>query len=62
LLPGAAGRGTKLPGFGWHAGLERIASCDKFNAEYEANMANFIPRHPQDLGVPAPPSSLPRPA
>ncbi len=50
LVPGSDGR-YELAGFGWHQGWnDRIS--DKFNTEYEANMANFIRDMRQDLGVP----------
>jgi alpha-galactosidase len=50
LVPGSNGR-YELVGFGWHQGWnDRID--DKFNAEYEANMANFIRDIRKDLGVP----------
>lgn len=50
LVPAADG-GCELVGFGWHQGWnDRIN--DAFNAEYEANMANFIRDIRKDLGVP----------
>ena len=50
LVPGSDGR-YELVGFGWHQGWnDRID--DKFNAEYEANMAHFIRDVRKDLGVP----------
>jgi len=53
LVPGSDGR-YEIAGFGWHQGWnDRIS--DKFNAEYEANMANFIRDIRKDLGVPAMP-------
>ncbi len=49
-VPGSDGR-YEIAGFGWHQGWnDRIS--DKFNAEYEANMANFIRDMRKDLGVP----------
>ena len=51
LVPGSDGRYV-LSGFGWHQGWnDRIN--DKFNAEYENNMACFIRDIRKDLGVPA---------
>ena len=51
LVPGSDGR-YELVGFGWHQGWnDRIS--DKFNAEYESNMAHFIRDIRKDLGVPA---------
>jgi len=42
----------ELVGFGWHQGWnDRIS--DKFNAEYESNMVNFIRDIRRDLGTPA---------
>lgn len=50
LVPGATGR-YELTGFGWHQGWnDRID--DKFNAEYEQNMAHFIRDMRKDLGAP----------
>ena len=50
LVPGSDGK-YELVGFGWHQGWnDRID--DKFNAEYEANMAHFIHDVRRDLGVP----------
>lgn len=50
LVPGSDGS-YDIVGFGWHQGWnDRIS--DKFNAEYEANMANFIRDMRKDLGVP----------
>ena len=51
LVPGSDGS-YELVGFGWHQGWnDRIS--DKFNAEYEANMANFIRDIRKDLRAPA---------
>ena len=51
LVPGSDGK-YELAGCGWHQGWnDRIS--DKFNAEYEANMANFIRDIRKDLGAPA---------
>jgi hypothetical protein len=51
LVPGSDGRYV-LCGFGWHQGWnDRID--DKFNAEYESNMARFIRDMRRDLGAPA---------
>jgi hypothetical protein len=51
LVPGSDGRYV-LSGFGWHQGWnDRINN--KFNAEYESNMAHFIRDMRKDLGVPA---------
>jgi hypothetical protein len=51
LVPGAAGRGHVLAGFGWHQGWnDRIN--DKHNAAYEENMAHFIRDMRRDLGAP----------
>jgi len=51
LVPGSDGRYV-LSGFGWHQGWnDRIS--DKFNAEYESNMAHFIRDIRKDLGAPA---------
>jgi Carbohydrate esterase, sialic acid-specific acetylesterase len=51
LVPGSEGRYV-LSGFAWHQGWnDRIN--DKFNAEYESNMARFIRDMRQDLGVPS---------
>ncbi|MGC8640561.1 MAG: sialate O-acetylesterase [Isosphaeraceae bacterium] len=50
LVPGSDGRYV-LAGFGWHQGWnDRID--DKFNAEYESNMAHFIRDVRRDLGAP----------
>lgn len=50
LVPGSDGRYV-LCGFGWHQGWnDRID--DKFNAEYESNMACFIRDIRKDLGAP----------
>lgn len=50
LVPGSDGRYV-LSGFGWHQGWnDRID--DKFNAEYESNLAHFIRDIRRDLGVP----------
>lgn len=50
LVPGSDGRYV-LAGFGWHQGWnDRIN--DKFNAEYENNMACFIRDMRKDLGAP----------
>jgi hypothetical protein len=50
LVPGSDGRYV-LAGFGWHQGWnDRIS--DKFNAEYESNMAHFIRDIRKDLGAP----------
>jgi alpha-galactosidase len=47
LVPGSDGR-YELAGFGWHQGWnDRID--DKFNAEYEQNMAHFIRDMRKDL-------------
>jgi hypothetical protein len=51
LVPGSDGR-YEVVGFGWHQGWnDRID--DKFNAEYEKNMANFIRDVRKDLKLPA---------
>jgi alpha-galactosidase len=51
LVPGSDGRYV-LSGFAWHQGWnDRIN--DKFNAEYESNMARFIRDMRTDLGVPS---------
>ncbi len=51
LVPGSDGRYV-LSGFAWHQGWnDRIN--DKFNAEYESNMAHFIRDIRKDLGTPA---------
>ena len=51
LVPGSDGRYV-LSGFAWHQGWnDRIN--DKFNAEYESNMARFIRDMRKDLGVPS---------
>jgi len=51
LVPGSDGR-YEIAGFGWHQGWnDRIS--DKFNAEYEANMVNFIKDIRKELNVPA---------
>jgi len=51
LVPGSDGRYV-LSGFAWHQGWnDRIN--DKFNAEYESNMARFSCNMRQDLGVPS---------
>lgn len=51
LVPGSDGRYV-LAGFGWHQGWnDRID--DKFNAEYESNMAHFIRDIRKELGAPA---------
>jgi alpha-galactosidase len=51
LVPGSDG-GYVLSGFGWHQGWnDRIN--EKFNAEYESNMAHFIHDIRKDLGTPA---------
>ena len=51
LVPGSGGRGYELVGFGWHQGWnDRID--DKFNGEYEKNMANFIRDVRKDLKTP----------
>ncbi len=51
LVPGSDGRYV-LGGFGWHQGWnDRIS--DKFNAEYESNLAHFIRDIRRDLGVPS---------
>ncbi len=50
LVPGSDGRYV-LAGFAWHQGWnDRIS--DKFNAEYESNMAHFIRDIRKDLGAP----------
>jgi alpha-galactosidase len=50
LVPGSDGK-YEIAGFGWHQGWnDRIS--DKFNAEYESNMAHFIRDIRKDLGVP----------
>ena len=50
LVPGSDGRHV-LAGFTWHQGWnDRIN--DKFNAEYEENMAHFIRDMRRDLGAP----------
>lgn len=50
MVPGSDGRYV-LSGFGWHQGWnDRID--DKFNAEYESNMACFIRDIRKDLGAP----------
>ena len=51
LVPESNGH-YELVGFGWHQGWnDRIS--DKFNSEYESNMANFIRDIRRDLGTPA---------
>lgn len=51
LVPESSGR-YEIVGFGWHQGWnDRIS--DKFNAEYESNMVNFIRDIRRDLGTPA---------
>ena len=51
FVPESNGR-YEIVGFGWHQGWnDRIS--DKFNAEYESNMANFIRDIRRDLGTPA---------
>ena len=51
LVPESNGR-YEIVGFGWHQGWnDRIS--DKFNAEYESNMVNFIRDIRRDLGTPA---------
>lgn len=51
LVPGSDGRPV-LAGFGWHQGWnDRIS--DRFNAEYESNLAHFIRDMRRDLGAPA---------
>jgi alpha-galactosidase len=50
LVPGSDGR-YELAGFGWHQGWnDRID--DKFNADYEQNMAHFIRDIRKDLNTP----------
>jgi len=50
-VPGATAGGYEIVGFGWHQGWnDRID--DKFNAEYEKNMANFIRDIRQELKSP----------
>ena len=51
LVPGSDGKYV-LAGFGWHQGWNDRVN-DKFNAEYETNMAHFIRDIRKDLGVPA---------
>jgi hypothetical protein len=51
LVPGSDGR-YELAGFGWHQGWNDRVN-DKFTAEYEANMANFIRDIRKELGAPA---------
>ena len=51
LVPGSDGARASWPGFGWHQGWnDRID--DKFNAEYEKNLANFIRDVRKDLDAP----------
>jgi hypothetical protein len=51
LVPGSDGQ-YELVGFGWHQGWnDRIS--DKFNAEYESNMAHFIQDVRKELGAPS---------
>lgn len=51
LVPESNGH-YEIVGFGWHQGWnDRIS--DKFNAEYESNMVNFIRDIRRDLGTPA---------
>ncbi|MEP6673120.1 MAG: sialate O-acetylesterase [Chthoniobacter sp.] len=51
FVPGSDGR-YELVGFGWHQGWnDRIN--EKFNAEYESNMVQFIKDMRNDLGAPA---------
>lgn len=51
VVPGSAGRGYELIGFGWHQGWnDRID--DKFNAEYEQNMIHFIRDMRSELRAP----------
>ena len=50
LVPGSDGK-YDLAGFGWHQGWnDRID--DKFNAEYESNMAHFIKDMRRELNAP----------
>jgi hypothetical protein len=49
LAPGSDGR-YELAGFGWHQGWNDRVN-DKFTAEYEANMANFIRDIRKELGA-----------
>lgn len=51
LVPGSEGR-YELAGFGWHQGWNDRVN-DKFTAEYEVNMANFIRDIRKDLGGPS---------
>jgi len=51
LVPASEGR-YELAGFGWHQGWNDRVN-DKFTAEYEVNMANFIRDIRKDLSVPA---------
>lgn len=51
LVPGSDGSHV-LAGFAWHQGWnDRIS--DRFNAEYDSNMAHFIRDMRRDLGAPA---------
>jgi len=50
LVPGSDGR-YELGGFGWHQGWNDRVN-DKFTAEYERNMANFIRDMRKDLQAP----------
>ena len=50
-VPGYAGQGYVLAGFGWHQGWNDRVD-DTASAEYEANMANFIRDIRADLDVP----------
>jgi alpha-galactosidase len=50
LVPGSDGT-YEIAGFGWHQGSnDRIN--DRFNAEYESNLVNFIRDIRKELGVP----------
>jgi len=51
LVPGSDGR-YEIVGFGWHQGWNDRVN-DKFNAEYETNLAHFIRDIRKALGVPA---------
>jgi alpha-galactosidase len=50
-FPALKGRKWELVGFGWHQGWNDRVN-QKFNDEYEKNMANFIRDIRKDLGVP----------
>ena len=51
LVPGSDGK-YEIAGFGWHQGWNDRVN-EKFTAEYEANMVNFIKDVRKELDVPA---------